>query len=225
MLDLLVEIFERSEELALLKQCTKSLEALEQEGSGVVNRVAPIKSTLAEAAAGKLKEALPLWLAGTSETAVLYAVESSLTRLSALFSTFDLTFLDLWHDLYTILVRSTEEGSSVKLSLVRKIVNCCSLHLTWRIMAFRNHGDNNEEPTGDEIDVHKERVKDFLNLLLPQLDKAEKLDETVSAVSPLLHTKIKLMMMRWRNFLISKFMQYKIEINFNSIWICWMWFF
>ncbi|GAV02989.1 hypothetical protein RvY_13482 [Ramazzottius varieornatus] len=188
LLDLLVEMFEGSEELALLRQCTKSLEALQQQGSGTVNRVAAQKSVLAEAVSSKFKEALPLWLAGGSEREVVYAVESSLMRLSALFSTFDLSFLELWEDLFSVCVKSLsqEDNSCTQTSLVRKVVNCCTMHLTWRLVALKKldpgEGHDQTRPSDEEIATHMQRVHDFINCLIPQLANAEAPNETVSAM-------------------------------------------
>ncbi|OWA50528.1 Cohesin subunit SA-1 [Hypsibius exemplaris] len=181
LLDIIGELFAKYEDAVFLRNCAKSLESLEQEGTGIVNRVAMHKSGLIEAVTTRFHESLPVWMAGGSEAAV-YEFESSVTRLVALFNFFDLTATaELWDDLMTVMRRGFDPESTMKRPLLRKILSCCNLFVMWRIQALRKH-EGVTHPDADDCAIHMARLRELVGLLMPVLTVGQTASDTVFAV-------------------------------------------
>ncbi|XP_055335999.1 cohesin subunit SA-2-like [Paramacrobiotus metropolitanus] len=162
LLDLLCEIYEKYEHAPLLKAAVKSLDCLEREGSGIVNRVAIARTTILTSIVNKFQEAFPHWLAfnGDNDQELVYHMESSVKRLYALLITSDGSDLDIWDPILQTLERAVTLNYA---SICDSTIKCCMLLLFWKIRALQRNADG---PDAAILEEHQKRFQYYVDVLL-----------------------------------------------------------
>ncbi|XP_071489542.1 cohesin subunit SA-1-like [Diadema antillarum] len=132
------DIVEKHTESEVLDACAKTYECLLGEQFSTTPRVEVARSTLLDSVAEKLKRSIDAYLMSQNPTEdEIYALSSSIRRITSFYSCHDLTPWELYDSLFSLVKRCSDRGTAPD-QIFTHAIACCHYGIMWNMSKLDN---------------------------------------------------------------------------------------